>query len=296
MKYVTLVSEKLGELFEIDPTYIRLSIISIEILIAIMIVKYIIKKIYLRSNVSDRRKYFHNRNLQIILNTALVVMLVFLWSEQLQNIITFISFVSAGVAIAIRDIIFDFFAGIYIKVSKPFELEDRIEIGDVKGDVINTHALGFEILEIEERVNGEQSTGRIIHIPNSIIFEKPLKNYVKAFKYIWDEILVNVNMDADLEKTREIIYDILRNDEVLKTIPKKMENAIDDVTVDYRIYFNELEPIIYTQIKDGYIELTVRFLVNPRKTRDVENHINEKIIDEFRRGKIDLYLGKTEKV
>lgn len=291
MENIAILSEKLGKIFPIDPLYIKLTIVSLEILILAWILKVIIKNIYSKVNVSGKKKFFHNKNIQRFINTMTVILLIFVWSEQIQNLMTLISFVSAGIAIAIKDVIINFFAGIYIKINKPFELEDRIEIDNVKGDVINLHALGFEILEIEEqRINGEQSTGRIIHIPNSMVFEKPLKNYVKAFKYIWDELVINVDINSDLEKTKDIIYDILREDEVLKTIPKKMEDAIGDVTVDYRIYYNELEPIIYTEIKENHAVLNIRFLVHPKKARDVENHIYEKIIEKAKKDEIKLFM------
>lgn len=151
--------------------------------------------------------------------------------------ITIISFISAGLAIAIREIIFNFFAGIYININRPFEIEDRIEIDDVMGDVISKHALGFEILEIGKRVYGEQSTGRIIHIPNSYIFTKTLKNYTKVFKYIWDEVKVDITLDSDIRKTEEVLYEILFDNQVLTDIPKKMEDAVDDAILEYRIYY-----------------------------------------------------------
>ena len=98
------------------------------------------------------------------------------------------------------------------------------------------HALGFEMLEIGERVNAEQSSGRIVHVPNSYIFTKTLKNYTKVFKYIWNEMKLDIELDSDIEKTKEIIYDILHNNEVLKEIPKKTEDAVEEEIFEYRVF------------------------------------------------------------
>ena len=177
--------------------------------------------------MNDKKKYFRNRKIKIILTIISLIIIILIWGEKIQGIITLISFVSAGLTIAIREIIFNFFSGIYINFRKPFEVEDRIEIDGIKGDVINMHALGFEMLEIGERVNAEQSSGRIVHVPNSYIFTKTLKNYTKVFKYIWNEMKLDIELDSDIEKTKEIIYDILHNNEVLKEIPKKTEDAVE---------------------------------------------------------------------
>ena len=296
MEYINKLSNFLSNILGVETDYIKLTIISIEILIVIYFVKIITKKIYSKSNVSGKKKFTYNRSIQMILNVISFILILLVWSEKLQNIITLISFISAGLTIAIREIIFNFFAGIYIKFSKPFELEDRIEIDGIRGDVIKINALGFEVLDVQEKEKGEQSTGKITHVPNSKVFQEPLKNYVKAFKYIWDEITIDININSDLEKTKEIIYNILKEDEILKTIPEKMEDAIDDVTVEYRIYYNELMPIIYTKIVKDYIELSVRFLVHPKKARNVENNIYEKILEEYKKRNIDLIAKEGNKI
>lgn len=241
-----------------------------------------------------KKKFFFNKTLQRILNAITFILIVLVWNEQIQNVIIIISFISAGIALAIREIIFDFFSGLYIKFSKPFELEDRIEIGTTRGDVINIHALGFEVLDIEEKENGEQSTGKIIHIPNSKIFEEPLKNFVKAFRYVWDEVRIDVEIECDLEATKKVIYNILANDEILKTIPKNMEDAMEEATVEYRIYFNKLEPIVYTKLKRDHLELAIRFLVHPKMVRTVENNLYEKILKEYKDGNILLFTESED--
>ena len=291
MGYITEFSAYLGRITGIDSEYIRLAILTILIFFVFGVIKSIIKKIYSNLPVNDKKKFFRNRKIRIILTAISFVLVFLLWGEKLSGLITFISLISAGLTIAIREIIFNFFAGIYINISRPFEIEDRIEIDDVMGDVISKHALGFEILEIGKRVYGEQSTGRIIHIPNSYIFTKTLKNYTKVFKYIWDEIKVDVSLDADIKKTEEILYEIVFDNETLKEIPKKMEDAVDEAILEYRIYYNNLDPIIYIKIERSHIEMYIRYLVHPKKSRDVQNEINMRIMEEYQKGNLQLYIN-----
>lgn len=291
MGYIQEFSIYLGKMTGIDSEYIKLTIITILIFLVFGIIKSIIKKIYSNLPVNDKKKFFRNRKIRIILTVISFILVFLLWGEKLSGLITFISLISAGLTIAIREIIFNFFAGMYININRPFEIEDRIEIDDVMGDVISKHALGFEILEIGKRVYGEQSTGRIIHIPNSYIFTKTLKNYTKVFKYIWDEIKVDVSLDADIRKTEEILYEIVFDNETLKEIPRKMEDAVDEAILEYRIYYNNLDPIIYMKIERSHIEMYIRYLVNPKKARDVQNEINMRIMEEYQKGNLQLYIN-----
>ena len=207
----------------------------------------------------------------------------------MESFITLISLISAGFTIALRDLIFNFFSGIYIKIKKPFEIEDRIEINNYKGDVININTLSFEVLEVNNQNFIGQSTGVITHLPNSLIFNHPLRNYNKAFKYIWNEMTFRVPLKCNLSKTKGVIYKIVNSNEVIKNIPPKMKNQINNSTSDYRIYYNQYEPIIYTQIVENHIELTVRYLIHPKKARYINSVISNKVLEAYQNGEIELY-------
>ena len=272
-----------------NSNYIILIFRTVMLLITLKFLNKIITLIFSKKVKTSRNIFLFHQRLTIFLNIIAFILIFVIWYPYLKNIITIISFISAGITIAIREVILNLFAGIYINATKPFKLEDRIEIDGIKGDVVVIKALSFKILEVGDRINGEQSSGLIINIPNSFIFSKSLKNYNTAFKYIWDEIVVNLNLDCNLEKNKEEILNIVNSNEVISKIPKKMNKAIEDASVDYRLYYNHLSPIIYSKIVDKHIELNVRFLVHPKKARIIEDDIWTKIIKKYKEGKIDIF-------
>ena len=85
-----------------------------------------------------------------------------------------------------------------------------------------------------------------------------------------------------------IIFDILKSEETIKDIPKKMKRELAKNSADYHIYYNNLTPIIYTKIVDDGIVLNIRFLIHPKKQRNIESNIYEQIIDRFRKDNIIL--------
>ena len=273
--------------------YIYLAILTLASYILIKVITNIICKIYISFNNNSRDRYIYKKKINLMSNTIIWIVIFLIWESHLSNLITVISFISAGATIALREIIFNFFSGIYIKIKKPFKLEDRIEIGGDKGDVVNISALSFEILEIGDEINGDQSTGKIIHLPNSFIFTLPLTNYVKAFKYIWTEITVKIPLDADLRESKKVLYKIVNNNQIVKRIPQKMRNQINSASLDYRIYFNKFDPIIYTRVVDMHTELYIRYLVHPKKARNVEDEIWCNILNAYKNGEIVLYKDQS---
>ena len=72
---------------------------------------------------------------------------------------------------------------------------------------------------------------------------------------------------------------------------KELNNAIGD----YRIYYNNLEPIIYTELTEECVNLTIRYLAHPKKARHIESQIWNKIYEQAKEGKLDLYINENEK-
>lgn len=293
MEYFDRFCKYLSGLTTINETYISLILSTTIVLILFTFFKKIGRRT-IRKKIEGRKEYFINQAIQIVLNVTEVIFLLFIWNDYIQNLMTLISVTSAAMTIALREIILNFFCGIYIKVKKPFQVEDRIEVKDIRGDVMNISSLNFEVLEISTDEKHGQSTGVIVTFPNSIVFSEPVRNLNKGFKYIWDELTVKVTMDCDLVKNKQELYKIVNNIEVIKNIPKKMKAQINDINTTNRVYFNKYDPTIYTKIVDDHIELTIRYLMHPKKGRFVESVIWNKVLESYKEGRIDLFSGMTK--
>lgn len=284
MKYI----EKISKLFNIDEIYIGLILKTIIIIFLILVVEKIGIRI-IKQTRDSKKEYNYTKKYKLIIRIIILSAIIIVWGKYIKNFLTLISLVSAAFTIAIRDLIFNFFCGIYIKIVKPFVVEDRIEINGYKGDVVNINTMNFEILEVSNVDTTGQSTGIIIHLPNSIIFNYPLKNYNKAFKYIWDEITIIIPLDYDVNKAKKVLYKIVNSNEIIKKIPPKLKKQINNVSNSYRIYYNQYDPIIYTKIKEDHIELQIRYLIHPKKARYVESIISSDILLAYKNGEIEIY-------
>ncbi len=253
---------------------------------------------YINSKIikDERKLYIFNKKLQVIKYIFYVLAVIVIWKTQIKSVITFISFIAAAITLALKDIITNFFAGIYISLYKPFKVEDRIEIThnsrNIIGDVVNINSLNFELLEISDNENSEQSTGIIVAVPNEIIFTNALKNYTKAFKYIWNEIEVPIEINKDLEKNKQVLYDIVNSNDIVKSIPTKMKKELNKAALNYRIYYNNLKPIIYTKLDKDSLILTIRYLVHPRKARNTRSEIWNAIYEKNKNKELDLFIKK----
>lgn len=287
------ILNKLSELTSIDSKYWILIFKTLVFFLIFDIAKRIAIRLFKRIKDS-KKEYEYTQKLKLVISFLKLGIFVLIWGKYLKGFITIISFISAGFTIALRDIILNWFAGIYIKTIKPFNVEDRIEINNYKGDVVNINTLNFELLEVDNSDFMGQSTGVITHVPNSTIFSYPLRNYDKAFKYVWNEIVVNVPLDFNIEKVRKTLYRIVNKNDVIDKVPDTVKKDIQDISTDYRIYYTEYKPVIYCKVVGDYVEYTLRYLVDPRKSRYVHSSIWKHILLAHQKGEIELYNKNTE--
>jgi small-conductance mechanosensitive channel len=162
---------------------------------------------------------------------------------------------------------------------RPFSVGDRIQIGTHAGDVIDVRLFQFTLNEIGNWVQADQSTGRILHIPNGKLLTEVIANYSEGFEYIWNEIPVLVTMESDWEKAKQILLDIVTRDSA--DIVKAAEESVRETTRKFMIFYTNLTPTVYTAVGESGILLTMRYLVQPRKRRVTEQKIWEDILRAF---------------
>jgi len=248
--------------------------------LAVLVGLYIINRYtmrIIRKKEYDPAKHFTLQKIvKFVVMTLFFISLPIIWQGSSSKILSSIGFITAGLAIAMRDVILNVIGYLYILNGSPFKIGDRIEISEQIGDVIDIRLLQFSILEVGKRVNGEQSTGRIIHIPNMFVFNFPLANYEKGFKFIWNELMIPIDRNSNWELAKELIYKLV--EEQNAEIIEEAQAQIDAAGKDYLIYYANLTPIIYTEFKDNKIILTVRYLCEPRKARMTEHVLWEALL------------------
>jgi len=208
-----------------------------------------------------------------------IFFLVRTWFGAFESIGTYLGLLSAGLAIALQDLLVNFAGWIFILIRKPFGVGDRIEVGDVIGDVIDVRIFQFSVIEIGNWVDADQSTGRIIHIPNGTVFKNPQANFTAGFEYIWHEIPVLLTFESDWKKAKEILSEAVNKHAV--NLSKEAEKQIKEAAKKFLIFYKTLTPIVYTTVKDSGVLLTMRYLSHVRRRRAIEELIWEEVLDQF---------------
>ncbi len=265
--------------FNLSPELQSQILDTIIIVVTLWLLRIIILQI-VNYQVADIRSRYHWRKFSTYIAVILGIVLVGpLWLIGLQSLATFFGLAVAGIVIALQDVLANFAGWVFILMRRPFEVGDRIQIQEQAGDVVDIRIFEFTVLEIGNWVDADQSTGRVLHIPNGKVFKETLANFNKGFEYIWNEIPVLITFESNWEKAKPLLEEIVNRDAapLSADAPEKIKRAANR----YMIMYAHVTPTVYTGVKANGVLLTIRYLCNPRRRRSSEQLLWENILRAF---------------
>ena len=228
-------------------------------------------KVIKNSLLSKARTKTQLSNIQIFSNvlkylfTTLVVMIaIFSYAGSLTGLGVGLGLFSAALGWALQSPITGIAAWVMIVTRRPFELGDRVIIGDVRGDVYDITLTHVYIKEVGGIVGGEENSGRITMVPNATLFQKNIINYTLKDQYVLDQVTAPITYESNLKKTKKIV--------------KEAANRICDDIKNKR----GKEPYIRTYFQKDGINVHVRYFAPHSKLQEYSSKITEQVYDMMR--------------
>ena len=255
-------------------------IIVFVLFIRFILIKSIFNKTALKNDKTPKKSNYY------IPGIVSIILLFIIWLPHLSAFFTLFSILGTGLVVVLKEVLLNIAGWFYIVIRKPFEVGNRITIDQISGDVIDIRLIEFSMIEISPISAGGQSTGRIIRVPNSMLFVNPLMNSSKDFALWWNEILVKVSIDSNWEKAASMLETLSQKylDHIYKT-----DARLKYAERKYAIKYNKIDPKVYVSFENKAIHLTLRHLSEPKKMRDINDQLWRVILDEFRKEK-DIVL------
>ena len=221
-----------------------------------------------------------------------VVATAMIWAAGIRDFGIFLGIVGAGLALSLQETLVCIAGWLLFVVRRPYDIGDRIEIDNKIGDVIGVSVFQTTMLEVGNWIKAEQSSGRMLIIPNSMLIRHAIYNYGKGFPFVWDEISVIVTFESDWEEAEKLMLE--KAEVEADKIAPQVETQIRKMQDRYAIRYEHLTPTIYVRIVDNGVELTLRYLCPVRERRAVTHRLSRNILGVFmNHPKIDFAYPTT---
>lgn len=247
-----------------NPAVDKIIVIIIGAAVIWVVIKVLQKNFFQRIKENESR-YKAKKVSNFVGYLLTIVLLTIVFSDKLGGLTVALGVAGAGIAFALQEVIASFAGWLTIMFGGFYKTGDRVQLGGIKGDVMDIGVLRTTVMETGQWVDGDLYNGRIVLIANSFVFKEPVFNYSGDFPFLWDEIKVPVQYGSDYEKTTAILISIGKS--VAGDLTEKSQVKWNELQRKYRLEEAQTEPMVSIIANDNWVEFTLRYVVGYRKRR-----------------------------
>ncbi len=263
--------------------------------IAGLIAVYAIVQFLQRSmakRIEDSATRYRARKFVLFIGYLLGFLLIAgIFSNQLGQLTVAFGVAGAGVAFALQEVIASIAGWVALSFGGFYRPGDRVQLGGIRGDVIDIGVLRTTLMECGQWVNGDLYNGRIVLIANSYVLKEPVFNYSADFPFLWDEITLPIRYGSDWEYARQMIDKVV--DEICRDFAINSRDAWSLAVRKYQLEDAQVEPMITMAANDNWIEFTARYIVDYRKRRSVKDRLFTRILEEVDKSNSRIRLASA---
>jgi small-conductance mechanosensitive channel len=280
------------------------TLITVALIAGVLIVAALLRgiaRLALVGESGDRPRFWIAQVVRLLTLAAVVLIVVRVWLSGTQEFTSVMGWIAAGLAVALQRVITAFAGYVIILRGNVFTVGDRITIGGVRGDVI---ALGFmqtTVMEMGQSpseqadspsmwIHGRQYSGRIVRVTNDKVFDTPVYNYTRDFRYMWEEMRIPIRYGDDYRKVEQMLLDVAQRHS--GDLANEMREALKNLRGKYFLgQAPEVDPKVYVRLTDNWTELSLRFVVRPTNARVVKDAMSREILAGLEKAKIGIASG-----
>ncbi len=207
----------------------------------------------------------------------IILMITIVFSDKLGGLTVALGVAGAGIAFALQEVIASVAGWLAILFAGFYKTGDRVQLGGIKGDVIDVNVLRTTLMETGQWVDGDLYNGRIVRIANSFVFKEPVFNYSGDFPFLWDEIKIPIQFGSNYDKARALFLKIAN--EVTSIETSQSAETWKHIVSKFMIENARTEPLVSIIVNDNWVEFTIRYVVNFKRRRITKDELFTKILN-----------------
>ncbi|MCW2121179.1 small-conductance mechanosensitive channel [Flavobacterium sp. 7A] len=266
------------ESYLFDPTVGKISTIIIGVAVIWLLVRVIQRN--LLSRIQGNDNHYRAKKISNYAGYFLTIVLItVVFSDKLGGFTVALGVAGAGIAFALQEVIASFAGWLAIMFGDFYKTGDRVQLGGIKGDVMDIGVLRTTIMETGEWVDGDLYNGRIVLIANSYVFKEPVFNYSGDFPFLWDEIKVQIQYGSDYDMARELLLEI--GNKVAGDLSDLSKLQWGHLQNKFRLEEAKTDAMVSLVINENFVEFTLRYVVGYKKRRATKTELFTQILKAF---------------
>jgi small-conductance mechanosensitive channel len=229
-----------------------------------------------------RRRYQFLLLRKIFLWFFIAVIIAFSFASKLGSVVTFAGLITAGVAVALQNVILSTVGYFFLIGKYGVRLGDRVQIGGVTGEVVE---IGLVRLHVMELSGGDfLPTGRVVAFSNSIVFQPTAGVFrqIPGTNFQWHEITLELSLDTNYSEVKR---------RLLGVVDKVLSDYRDNLERQYRVLQNnfffvpigEFHPKLQLHFLPSVLQVVIRYPVDRHQASEIDERLSQELLQELDR-------------
>jgi small-conductance mechanosensitive channel len=256
---------------------LRLAILA-GVLIVVVAVAELWRKTIVRYVRDPRRRYQFLLLRKIVLWFVICLVIAFAFASQLGSVATFAGLLTAGVAVALQNVILSI-AGYFFLIGRfGMRVGDRVQIAGVTGEVVDIGLVRIHLMELSS-LGAEIPTGRVVAFSNSIVFQPAsgLFKQIPGTNFVWHEITLTLAPDSDYRVVEERLLGAVETvfadyREEIERQRRQMERTLSSTPI------NELCPKSRLRLTQAGLEAVIGFPVDLQHAAEIDDRVTREVL------------------
>ena len=231
-----------------------------------------------------RRRYQFLLIRRISLWCCVAIVLLFAFVTELGAVATFAGLITAGVAVALQNVIVSIVGYFFLIGKFGIRVGDRVQVGTVSGEVADIGLVRFHLMELAGGTTDAEPTGRVVAFSNSVVFQSSggLFKQIPGTNFVWREIVLRFSTDTDYRTIRDRLQKAMASAyadyaDNLERQRRQMELSLTSILT------SELKPRVRTHFTTSAVEVTLRYPVLADQAGDIDEHVMGEIFSAIDR-------------
>jgi len=222
-------------------------------------------------DVRRRHQFLLLRRIVTLIVVAGVIAASF--ATDVGSLTTFAGFLTAGIAIALQDVILSV-AGYFVIIGKyGIRVGDRVQIAHVSGEVLEVGLVWMYLMEFEARGRDQLPTGRIVEFPNAVVFDHSagIFKQLPGTRYLWHEVSVTVPANVDYRAVQQRMLDAVNS--VFADYGDAVQQQHREMERMLRLTMPPPHPRSRLRVAANGVEVTIRYPVELEHAPEIDDRI-----------------------
>jgi small-conductance mechanosensitive channel len=254
-------------------------------LMAILAVVFFFSELWRRATfryIQDvRRRYQFMLLRRIVIWFLVAIIITVTFASELGSLATFAGLLTAGVAVALQNVILSV-AGYFFLIGKyGVRVGDRVQVAGVTGDVIDIGLVRLHLMELDE---GAHPTGRVVVFSNAVVFQANagLFKQVPGTRFMWHEITLTLAPESDYHRVEDRMLKAVKSvfadyKDRMELEHRKMQHSLTGVSV------HDLDPESRLKLTPSGVDVVIRYPVELEQAAEIDDRIARKVLDATER-------------